>query len=199
MSDPMITRDGRLFYVEIDGEFFERRGPFPDFETAKACLQQWQERLQRSRTIAAPYERALHRARIKKLISTKTRDPERDRKIRAELIGFTPPPHREASQTFLGFEPPAAPTKEQILEWQVRARGASNRYRRARAAKARQAKAAQAARPVKQRQRADTDARIKETLKQARAIPERKRARHVAALLNLSAERVRRVMRARRT
>ncbi len=195
----MIRRDGRLFYVEIDGEFFERRGPFSDFETANACLQQWQEHLQRSRTIAAPYERALRRARIKKLISTKTRDPERERKIRAELIGFTPPPLLEASQTFLGFEPPAAPTKEQVLEWQVRARGAANRHRRARAAKARQAKAAQAARPVKQRQRADTDARIVQALKQARGIPERNRARHVASMLGLSAERVRRVMRSQRT
>jgi len=194
VSDPMIIRDGRLFYIQIDGDFFERRGPFPDFDTAKACLRQY---IDVAQPVAARYQAALRRTHIRKLFP-KTRDRLRVRKIRDELIGFTPPPPPAPPPLEIPGPPPE-PTKEQVLEWQVRARGAANKYRLARAAKARQAKAAQAARPVKQRQRADTDARIREALKRALGIPERKRARHVAGLLDLSAERVRRVMRSQRT
>ena len=179
VAEFFIRPAGSDFVVVLNtGHDLQFHGPFASVEEASANLRLWKAEWNRTAAIRKTYARAIEKH--SKLIRRRT--PTRAAKIREELAGFEPPP------------PPLEPTAEAVRSWQVQARRAANRYRRARAAKAVQAKAVQAAKTSKA---AKADARtlyIRAQWLAAADIPERRRAAHVARLTGVTSRYVRMVM-----
>lgn len=192
-ADIHIERRADGFYVRVETDgTVGLHGPFATFEAASECLEQLRAALEATAKFQRPYDLAIrkHKALFKR------RTPDRAARIREELAGFRPPaPPTTTPSTAWPPRPPAAPTTESVRAWQAEARTAANRYRRAKAAKQRQGAATAAARPVKAAKATVTEHSIKECWRAAADVPERRRAAHVAKLLGVTPQHVRRVLR----
>lgn len=186
--EPHIERGTDGYYVRHD---VQSHGPFRTIAAAAECLEQLRAELRKTAEIRRRYAAALrtHNRLFKR------RDPDRAARIRAELAGFVPPaPPTAVPSTTWPPAPTAEPTAENVHKWQTEARTAANRFRRAKVAKQRQAAATTAARPAKAAKAAATEAHIRECWNSAADVPARRRAAHVATLLGVTPQHVRRVL-----